>query len=242
MHLKRVLEAVGYQEIIHWNQQFRSWNGQRNCGPGLSCQQTQGGDLDINNLKMAGNLMSWLMLEGIVGTKNLRYKHVGTFIDNTASVSWTQRAATKNSAAAGRLLRVLALRKRVTRASPLAATHVSGDVNVLGNIPSCSFGYSKQWHCSNNSEFLSLIHSKLLLPHQCSWKVFRHSFALGTKIISELGKKVSPIVEWKQLRWIGKRFGGSGVPIENPSELTHTWRKLIFKPKQDLQQDFQAKC
>ena len=32
------------------------------------------------------------------------------------------------------------------------------------------------------------------------------------------------------------------MPIENSSELTHTWRKLIYKPKQWLQQDLQAAC
>ena len=51
-----------------------------------------------------------------------------------------------------------------------------------------------------------------------------------------------PMVEWKQLRRIGESFDGSDVPIANPSELTHTWRKLISKPKQGLQQDSQAAC
>ena len=32
------------------------------------------------------------------------------------------------------------------------------------------------------------------------------------------------------------------MPIANPSELTHTWRKFISKPKQGLQQDLQAAC
>ena len=89
---------------------------------------------------MAGKLLAWLVLEGLVGTKNLRYKHVSLFSDNTAAVSWTQRGAAKKSAAAGRLIRVLDLRKRVAKASPLVAAHVAGDLNVLGEIPSRSFG------------------------------------------------------------------------------------------------------
>ena len=32
------------------------------------------------------------------------------------------------------------------------------------------------------------------------------------------------------------------MPIANPSELTHNWRKSISKPKQGLQQDAQAPC
>ena len=63
-----------------------------------------GGDLDINNIEMEGNLLAWLVLEGIVGIKNICYKNVGLFRENTAAVSWTQRGAEKNSAAAGRLL------------------------------------------------------------------------------------------------------------------------------------------
>ena len=49
-------------------------------------------------------------------------------------VSCTQRGPSKESAAAGILLRVLALRQQVEIASPLVASHVAGDLNVLGNI------------------------------------------------------------------------------------------------------------
>ena len=55
-----------------------------------------GGDLDINYLEMAGKLLAWPVLEGIVGTKNLRYKHVGLLSNDTAAVSWKQRGAKKS--------------------------------------------------------------------------------------------------------------------------------------------------
>ena len=55
-----------------------------------------GGGLDINNLQMKGKLLSWLVLEGIVGTKNLCYKHVGRFSNKIAAVLWTQRGAAKS--------------------------------------------------------------------------------------------------------------------------------------------------
>ena len=82
-------------------------------------------------------------MEVIVGTKNLCYKHVGLFSKNTAAVLWTQRGAAKKSAAAGRLLRVLAMWKLAARVSQLVAVHVGGDLNVIGDIPFFSFGYSK---------------------------------------------------------------------------------------------------
>ena len=124
------------------------------------------------------------MLEGIVGTENLHYKHVVLFSDNMAAVLWTQIGAAKKSALVGRLLRVLDLRQRVARASPVVAAHVAGYLNVLGDISSRSFGYSKQLHCTNDSEFLSLINSKFPLPHQHSWQGLRLFFALSTKVIS----------------------------------------------------------
>ena len=154
----------------------------------------------------------------------------------------TKGGEAKKSASSGRLFRVLALRQRVERESLLVAAHVAVDLNVLDDILSCSFGYSKQWHCTNNYEFLSLINSKLPLSHQRSLQCFRLSFVLSTKVISELVTKASPMGGWKRLWRIGKRFGGSSVPIANPLELTHTWRKLISKPKQGFQQDSQAAC
>ena len=133
------------------------------------------------------------------------------------------KGGAKKSASAGRLIRVLALQQRVARASLLVAAHVSVDLNVIGDIPSCSFVYSKQFHCTNDSEFLSLINSKFPLPHQRYWQGSRLSFAFSTKVISELGTKASPMGEWKRLRQIGKSFVGSGVPVANPLELTYTW-------------------
>ena len=139
--------------------------------------------LEYKDLEMVGKLLEWLMLEGIVGTKNLRYKHFGLFIDNTAAVSWTQIGSEKKSASTGRLLRVVAFRQWVARASPLVAAHVAEDLNVLADIPSRSFGYSKQWYCTNNYEFLTLIipNSHFLVsilgkasvfPSRWVWKLF----------------------------------------------------------------------
>ena len=69
-----------------------------------------GGGVDINNLEMAVKTLAWFVLEVIIGTKNLRYKHVGVFSNNMAAVSCTQRGAEKKSASAVCLIRFLALR------------------------------------------------------------------------------------------------------------------------------------
>ena len=55
-----------------------------------------GGGLDISIMEMEGKLLAWLVLEVIVGTKNLCYKHVGLFSNNTGEVLWTQRGQKKS--------------------------------------------------------------------------------------------------------------------------------------------------
>ena len=118
------------------------------------------GDLDTKDLEISVKILEWLVLEGIVRTKNLRYKHIGLFSDNTAAVLSTQRGVENSSASSGRIIRVLVFLQQVARASPLVAGLVKGDLNVLGGIPSRSF--------ANNSEFLSLINSQFQLSHQHS--------------------------------------------------------------------------
>ena len=97
------------------------------------------GDLDTNDLEISVKILEWLVLKGIVCTKNLRYKHIGLFRDNMAAVSSAQREVERESASSGRIIIVLALRQQVARASPLVVALVKGDLNVLGGIPSRLF-------------------------------------------------------------------------------------------------------
>ena len=60
----------------------------------------RGGGLNINNIKIEGKIISWIVLELIVGIKNLRYKHVGLSINKTTAVLCTKRGAAKHSAKA----------------------------------------------------------------------------------------------------------------------------------------------
>ena len=96
------------------------------------------GDITNSDLEMAAELLDFLVLEACV---TLRLEHVGVCSDNNATVAWQRRGASKRSAVANRLLRALAIRQRVNRASPLVTRHLAGVRNHLGDIPSRSFGY-----------------------------------------------------------------------------------------------------
>ena len=65
---------------------------------------------------------------------------------------------------ANRLLRVLAIWMRVNRASPFATKHLAGVKNMLGGIPSQSFGYNAKWHFENDNDFLAFFNSEFPLP------------------------------------------------------------------------------
>jgi hypothetical protein len=46
---------------------------------------------------------------------------------------------------------------RKNRASPLVTRHIAGVRNMLGDIPSCSYGYKAKWHFVNDIDFLAFL-------------------------------------------------------------------------------------
>ena len=108
------------------------------------------GDITNSDLEMAAELLGFLVLEACVP---LRWEHVGVCSDNSATVACQGRGASKRSAVTNRLLRALAIRQRVNRASPLVTRHLAGVRNHLGDIPSRSFGYKPEWRFDDDCEF-----------------------------------------------------------------------------------------
>ena len=184
------------------------------------------GDITNSDLEMLGALLGWLVLEAITSTK---HAHVGMCSDNSATVAWQTRGASRRSRAANRLLRILAVRMRKNRASPLVTKHLAGERNHLGDIPSRSFGYSESWHCETDSAFLKFFDQTFPLPSQNSWTGFQLGSRVVTKCISELLTKGSPMAEWRQLPKLGREFGGSGKPTAKITECVRTWTAKTFK-------------
>ena len=65
------------------------------------------GSLSINDLEMAGFLITWLVMEGIID--DMRQTNIALFSDNSPSVSWVERMASRRSVVGSRLIRALAL-------------------------------------------------------------------------------------------------------------------------------------
>ncbi|KAL7533742.1 hypothetical protein ACHAWF_007944 [Thalassiosira exigua] len=187
----------------------------------LVTEDNPDGDITNSDLEMAAEVLGWLVLEACV--PNLRWKHVGVWSDNTPTVAWTTRWASKRSAVANRLLRILAIRMREKRASPLVARHVAGERNVLGDIPSRSFGYRAEWHFECDNDFLAFFNDKFPLPDKISWTGFCLTSGVASKLMHELLTGASSMAEWRRLPKLGRKFGGNGRTIATISGCLHTW-------------------
>ena len=184
------------------------------------------GDITNSDLEMAAELLGWLVLEGVVCT---RWTHAGCCSDNSATVSWQARGASKRSRVANRLLRVLAIRLRVNRASPLMTKHITGDQNGLGDIPSWSYGYKAEWHHKIDIDFLAYFNKTFPLPSKNCWTGYRLHSAVSTKVMRELLTGGSSMDEWRQLPTLGRKFGRIGKPTAIPSKYLRTWTTAISK-------------
>ena len=131
------------------------------------------GSITNSDLEMAALLMLFLALEG--SAPSLGGKRVALYSDNTPTVHWVQRLASKRSDAAMQLIRALALRLQVNKASPLTTLHIEGSQNAMTDIPSRSFGGVSKWHCTNDRVFLTMYNTLFPLPNQESWTLFHLS-------------------------------------------------------------------
>jgi hypothetical protein len=94
------------------------------------------GTLTNSDLEMAAVVLHLSTLESVAPT--LRHKHISVHSDNTPSVAWVTKMATKtaNSDAAHRLIRGLAIRQRMLESAPVSISHVAGVDNALADIAS----------------------------------------------------------------------------------------------------------
>jgi hypothetical protein len=186
------------------------------------------GSITNSDLEMAALLMLFLVLEGCAPA--LSDKRVALYSDNTPAVHWVQRLASKRSDAAMQLIRALALRLQVKKASPLTTLHIEGSQNSMTDIPSRSFGGVKKWYCANDSDFLTMYNSMFPLPNQESWTLFRLSSKIATKIISILQTKAIDADAWRRLPKPGKLIGPIGNASSNLWAWTLTYRGSTTSP------------
>ena len=193
------------------------------------------GTITNSDLEMAGLLMLWLVMEETC--HDLTNAHIALFSDNSPTVHWVQRLAAKHSHIAIQLLRALALRLQLKKASPLTPLHIAGVDNAMTDIPSRSFGSEPKWLCKTDSELLTLFNRTFPLPNQASWTVYRPSSEIATRLISILRMKDFTADEWRRLPTIGRNIGNVGAPTSHLWEWTLTFKKHTTNTAPEHSQD-----
>ena len=203
----------------------------------INSKSNPSGKLTNSDLECAGLLMLWLVMEDVCNiTKGDR---VALFSDNQPTVSWVKRMASKSSVVAGQLIRALALRLKISGASPLTPLHIRGVENAITDIPSRSFGKPKKWHCPTDNDLLTLFSDTFPLPNQQCWTVYRVSSAISTKILSVLRMKLISLDVWRQLPSRGKHTGDVGAVTSHLWEWTLIYREQHSKNESGHSQDSQ---
>ncbi len=99
---------------------------------------------------MAGLLIIFLVMEEVIG--NLKEANIALFSDNTPTISWVMRLASRHSIVVANLVAALALCLKKLCCCPLTSQHIKGKENSITDIPSCSFGSVPQWHFKWNND------------------------------------------------------------------------------------------
>ncbi len=108
----------------------------------------------------------------------LREKQIVLFSDNSPTIGWVTRLASKRSLVAKHLVQTLALRLKIQRACPLTPSHIKGKRNAISDVPSRLFGSNPTWKCDTDADLLTLFNPMFPLPHQISWTVFHQLHVL----------------------------------------------------------------
>jgi hypothetical protein len=95
----------------------------------------------------------------------LRVKQITLFNDNSPSIGWVTRLASKQSLVAEHLVQALALQLEIQRVCPLTPIHIEGKHNAILDVPSRLFGSNPAWKCDTDADLLTLFNPMFPLPH-----------------------------------------------------------------------------
>jgi hypothetical protein len=195
------------------------------------------GSITNSDLESAGAVLAWLVVEA---TCDLHPgAHVAIYSDNDATVVRIKKMKSKANVGAG-LMRILSLRLKYKKVSPLTPLHIEGKRNMITDIPSCSFGSVPTWHWKTNDEFLTNFNTMFPLPQQNCWSLFVLNLDIFMRVVCVLRMKVSSLAEWRRLPPIGTYVGGTGFVSSTLWEWTHTWRISHSKEESEFLRPLQG--
>ena len=198
------------------------------------------GRITNSDLEMAGMLLAWIVIEEVGG--DLKEKSISLLGDNTPSISWIDKLASRQSRVAEQLVQALAIRMKANKACPLITTHIAGKKNQIADVPSRSFGSNKNWKCVSNNEFFTLFNSLFQLPNQNFWSVFQLNYGTVTRVTSILQMKPFDLEGWRRLPERGRHVGTIGKSIAGLWGSIHTCSAQALAIESEHYQDLHNLC
>jgi hypothetical protein len=210
------------------------WEWSKDIKNNINTLQNPKGKISNSDLEMAGLLMLWLIIEGVC--KDLHKKRMTLFSNNSPTVGWVMRLASKKSIIAKNLIQALALGLKTQHACLLTPMHIEGKWNAISDVPSQSFGNNPKWMCKTDEDLLTLFNSMFLLQMQKSWTVYRPNCAVATRVISILQMKPFALDNWRQLPKVGQHVCNIGVHTSDQWEWIHTCSRCPLAKQSDASQ------
>ena len=140
--------------------------------------------------------------------EDLRHKRAVAFCDNTPSVAWVTRMASRSSRVGARLVRGLAIRARAMEMCLPSALSVPGASNDMADVASRSFR-RESGAVMTDDELLSHFASHFPLPQSRSWRIVTLDRARISRVVSTLRGERLTMAQWMSLGDGGS--GSSGV-------------------------------
>jgi hypothetical protein len=171
------------------------------------------GTITNSDLEMAGLLLLWLAMEEVC--RPLREKRIMLFNDNSHSIGWVTRLASKRSLVAEHLVQALALQLKIQRVCPLTLIHIEGKCNAILDVPARLFGSNPAWKCDTDADLLTLFNPMFPLPHQNLWTVFHLNCKVVMRVTFALRMTHFALDDWRQLPRSGRHVGKIGAHTSN---------------------------
>jgi len=205
----------------------------------IKTAENPGGHITNSDLEMASLILLWLTMEEICGP--LEEKRLTLFNDNSPTIGWATKLASKRSKVAEHLVQALTLRAKQQKACPFTPIHIAGKHMAIADIPSRSFGSNPAWHCDNDDALLTLFNSTFPLPSQQSWTVFRLNYRTIMRVISALRMKPFVLDGWRRLPSPGKLIGDIGTPTSQLWDSIRIYNRQLSNNESEASQDLHNK-
>ena len=157
------------------------------------------GSITNSDLELAAEVLAvGIILENAT---TIKHETIGTLCDNTPTVSWIERMASKSIfPTAGRLLRGLAYMLHSHHAGGVITVHVKGVDNVMADLasrPSKAMAlFAPTNTCLSDDEFLSSFNTEFPLPHKQDWKLATVPEWLKYNVFETLRGKRLDLQQW----------------------------------------------